>query len=146
MNAYFVTCTDVVKDEEGNLVEIHCTYDPATQGGNAPDGRKVKGTIHWVSAAHAIETEVRIYDQMFLDEHPEDLPEGESFLDHFNHDSLQVTKGYLEPDLVNAKIGEAYQFVRDGYFALDSVHTQPGKLVFNRTIGLVDSWAKVHKG
>ena len=146
MNAYFVTCTKVVKDEEGNLIEIHCTYDPETQGGNALDGRKVKGTIHWVSAAHAIEAEVRIYDQMFLDEHPEDLPEGESFLDHFNHDSLQVTKGYLEPELANAKIGEAYQFVRDGYFALDSVHTQPGKLVFNRTIGLVDSWAKVHKG
>ena len=145
MNAYFVTCTEVVKDEEGNLIEIHCTFDPETQGGNAPDGRKVKGTIHWVSAAHAIEAEVRIYDQMFLDEHPEDLPEGESFIDHFNHDSLKVLKGYLEPDLANAKMGEAYQFVRDGYFALDSVHTQPGKLVFNRTIGLVDSWAKVHK-
>ena len=146
MNAYFITCTNVVKDEEGNLVEIHCTYDPATQGGSAPDGRKVKGTIHWVSTAHAIEAEVRIYDQMFLDEHPEDLPEGESFLDHFNHNSLQVLNAYLEPDLANAKIGEAYQFVRDGYFALDSVHTQPEKLVFNRTIGLVDSWAKVHKG
>ncbi len=146
MNAYFVTCTDVVKDEEGNLIEIHCTYDPETQGGNALDGRKVKGTIHWVSAAHAIEAEVRVYDQMFLDEHPEDLPEGESFLDHFNHDSLQILRGYLEPDLANAKIGEAYQFVRDGYFALDSVHTKPGNLVFNRTIGLVDSWAKVHKG
>jgi len=145
MNAYFVTCTDVVKDEEGNLIEIHCTFDPETQGGNAPDGRKVKGTIHWVSAAHAIEAEVRIYDQMFLDEHPEDLPEGESFIDHFNHDSLKVLKGYLEPDLASAKIGEPYQFVRDGYFALDSVHSKPGKLVFNRTIGLVDSWAKVHK-
>ena len=144
MNAYFITCTDVVKDEEGNLIEIHCTYDPETQGGSAPDGRKVKGTIHWVSAAHAIEAEVRIYDQMFLDQHPEDLPEGETFLDHFNHDSLQILRAYLEPDLANAKIGEAYQFVRDGYFALDSVHTQPGKLVFNRTIGLVDSWAKVH--
>jgi glutaminyl-tRNA synthetase len=146
MNAYFVTCTDLVKDEAGNVVEIHCTYDPETQGGNALDGRKVKGTIHWVSAEHAIEAEVRIYDQMFLDEHPEDLPEGESFLDHFNHDSLQILRGYLEPDLANAKIGEAYQFVRDGYFALDSVHTKPGNLVFNRTIGLVDSWAKVHKG
>ena len=145
MNAYFVTCTDVVKDEEGNLIEIHCTFDPETQGGNAPDGRKVKGTIHWVSAAHAIEAEVRIYDQMFLDEHPEDLPEGESFIDHFNHDSLKVLKGYLEPDLASAKIGEPFQFVRDGYLALDSVNTQPGKLVFNRTIGLVDSWAKVHK-
>ena len=146
MNAYFVTCTDVVKDEEGNVIEIHCTYDPETQGGSAPDGRKVKGTIHWVSAAHAIEAEVRIYDQMFLDQHPEDLPEGETFLDHFNHDSLQVLKGYLEPDLANAKIGEGYQFVRDGYFTLDSVNTKPEKLVFNRTIGLVDSWAKVHKG
>ena len=146
MNAYFVTCTDVVKDEEGNLIEIHCTFDPETQGGNAPDGRKVKGTIHWVSAAHAIEAEVRIYDQMFLDEHPEDLPEGESFIDHFNHDSLKVLKGYLEPDLASAKIGEPFQFVRDGYLALDSVNTQPGKLVFNRTIGLVDSWAKAQKG
>ncbi len=146
MNAYFITCTDMVKDEEGHLIEIHCTYDPETQGGSAPDGRKVKGTIHWVSAAHAIEAEVRIYDQMFLDEHPEDLPEGETFLDHFNHDSLQVLRAYLEPDLANAKIGEAYQFVRDGYFTLDSVHSKPGKLVFNRTIGLVDSWAKVHKG
>jgi len=145
MNAYFITCTDVVKDEEGNVIEIHCTYDPETQGGNAPDGRKVKGTIHWVSAADAIEAEVRIYDQMFLDEHPEDLPEGESFLDHFNHDSLQVLKAYLEPDLANAKIGEPYQFVRDGYFTLDSVHTQPEKRVFNRTIGLVDTWAKLRK-
>lgn len=146
MNAYFITCTEVVKDENGRVIEIHCTYDPQTQGGNALDGRKVKGTIHWVSAAHAIEAEVRIYDQMFLDEHPEDLPEGESFLDHFNRDSLNVTRGYLEPDLAKAKMGEAYQFVRDGYFALDSVHTQAEKLVFNRTIGLVDSWAKVQKG
>jgi glutaminyl-tRNA synthetase len=145
MNAYFITCTDVVKDYEGKVIEIHCTYDPETQGGSAPDGRKVKGTIHWVSAAHAIQTEVRIYDQMFLDQHPEDLPEGETFLDHFNHDSLQVLRAYLEPDLASAKIGEAYQFVRDGYFTLDSVHSQPGKLVFNRTIGLVDSWAKLHK-
>jgi glutaminyl-tRNA synthetase (EC 6.1.1.18) len=145
MNAYFITCTNVVKDHEGNVVEIHCTYDPDTQGGSAPDGRKVKGTIHWVSAAHSIEAEVRIYDQMFLDQHPEDLPEGETFLDHFNHDSLQVLRAYLEPDLANARIGEAYQFVRDGYFTLDSVHSQPGKLVFNRTIGLVDSWAKLHK-
>ena len=146
MNAYFITCTEVVKDESGSVIEIHCTYDPQTQGGNALDGRKVKGTIHWVSAAHASEAEVRIYDQMFLDEHPEDLPEGESFLDHFNRDSLNVTRGYLEPDLAKAKMGEAYQFVRDGYFALDSVHTQAEKLVFNRTIGLVDSWAKVQKG
>jgi glutaminyl-tRNA synthetase len=145
MNAYFINCTNMVKDEDGHLIEIHCTYDPETQGGNAPDGRKVRGTIHWVSVAHAVEAEARIYDQMFLDEHPEDLPEGESFLDHFNHNSLQVLKGYIEPDLATAKIGEVYQFVRDGYFTLDSVHTQPGKLVFNRTIGLVDSWAKVHK-
>ena len=145
MNAYFVTCADVVKDQDGNVIEIHCTYDPETRGGSAPDGRKVKGTIHWVSAAHAIEAEVRIYDQMFLDEYPEDLPEGETFLDNFNHDSLQVVSACLEPDLANAQVGEAYQFVRDGYFALDNVHTQAGKLVFNRTIGLVDSWAKAQK-
>ena len=127
------------------MIEIHCTYDPETRGGSAPDGRKVKGTIHWVSAAHAIEAEVRIYDQMFLGEYPEDLPEGETFLDNFNHDSLQVVSACLEPDLANAQVGEAYQFVRDGYFALDNVHTQAGKLVFNRTIGLVDSWAKAQK-
>ena len=145
MNAYFVTCADVVKDQDGNVIEIHCTYDPETRGGSAPDGRKVKGTIHWVSAAHAIEAEVHIYDQMFLDEYPEDLPEGETFLDNFNHDSLQVVSACLEPDLANAQVGEAYQFVRDGYFALDNVHTQAGKLVFNRTIGSVDSWAKRHK-
>ena len=145
MNAYFVTCADVVKDQDGNVIEIHCTYDPETRGGSAPDGRKVKGTIHWVSAAHAIEAEVRIYDQMFLGEYPEDLPEGETFLDNFNHDSLQVVSACLEPDLANAQVGEAYQFVRDGYFALDNVHTQAGKLVFNRTIGLVDSWAKAQK-
>ena len=145
MNAYFVTCADVVKDQDGNVIEIHCTYDPETRGGSAPDGRKVKGTIHWVSAAHAIEAEVHIYDQMFLDEYPEDLPEGETFLDNFNHDSLQVVSACLEPDLANAQVGEAYQFVRDGYFALDNVHTQAGKLVFNRTIGLVDSWAKAQK-
>ena len=145
MNAYFVTCTDIVKDQDGNVIEIHCTYDPETRGGSAPDGRKVKGTIHWVSAAHAIEAEVHIYDQMFLDEYPEDLPEGETFLDNFNHDSLQVVSACLEPDLANAQVGEAYQFVRDGYFALDNVHTQAGKLVFNRTIGLVDSWAKAQK-
>ncbi|HNZ16268.1 MAG TPA: glutamine--tRNA ligase/YqeY domain fusion protein, partial [Anaerolineaceae bacterium] len=107
MNAYFVTCADVVKDQDGNVIEIHCTYDPETRGGSAPDGRKVKGTIHWVSAAHAIEAEVRIYDQMFLDEYPEDLPEGETFLDNFNHDSLQVVSACLEPDLANAQVGEA---------------------------------------
>ena len=145
MNAYYITCTDVVKDENGEIVEVHCTYDPETRGGMSPDGRKVKGTIHWVAENHAIEVEARLYEQMFADEHPEDLAEGENFMDAFQADSKKVVRAYLEPSLAEAKPGEVYQFVRNGYFTVDSETSKPDQMVFNRTIGLVDSWAKMHK-
>ena len=145
MNAYYITCTDLVKDENGEIVEVHCSYDPETRGGMSPDGRKVKGTIHWVAQNHAIEVEARLYEQMFADEHPEDLAEGENFMDAFQADSKKVVRAYLEPSLAEAKPGEVYQFVRNGYFTMDSEASKPDQMVFNRTIGLVDSWAKMHK-
>lgn len=145
MNAYYITCTDLVKDDQGNLLEVHCTYDPETRGGMSPDGRKVRGTIHWVSEIHAIDAEIRLYEQMFADEHPEDLPEGETFMENFDPDSKKVLMAKLEPSLAAARIGEVFQFVRNGYFTLDSEDSAPGALVFNRTIGLVDTWAKMHK-
>jgi len=145
MNAYHVTCTDIVKDDQGNLLEIHCNYDPETRGGMSPDGRKVKGTIHWVAEEHAINAECRLYEQMFAADHPEDLPEGETFMDYFDPQSKKALIAKLEPSLADAKVGEVFQFVRNGYFTLDSEDSKPGALVFNRTIGLVDSWAKMHK-
>jgi len=145
MNAYYITATSVEKDAEGNVTLVHCVYDPETRGGMSPDGRKVKGTIHWVSAPHAIAAEVRLYDQLFEDKQPEDLPEGESFLDHVNKESLQVVKAFLEPDLATALSGQSFQFVRNGYFTPDNKDSVPGSLVFNRTISLVDTWAKMQK-
>ena len=145
MNAYYIQYKDVVKDEAGNIKEIHVTYDPESRGGQSPDGRKVRGTIHWVSAKHAIEAETRLYEQMFLDKDPEDLPEDQDFLDHFNKDSLKVLYAKLEPSLAEAKVGEVYQFVRDGYFTLDHVTSTPEKPVWIRTLSLVDSWAKMQK-
>jgi len=142
LGAYLVTCTDVVKDDDGNVVELRCTYDPESRGGNSPDGRKVKGTIHWVSAAHAVEAEVRLYDTLFTQENPE--AEGD-FLANLNPDSLQVTKAMVEPDLADAKPGAQYQFMRQGYFVADAVDSKPGKLVFNRTVTLRDTWAKMQK-
>ncbi len=142
---YFITCTDVVKDEDGNVIEVHCTYDPATRGGYAPDGRKVRGTIHWVSAQHAIDAEVRLYDRLFTKENPLDVAEGEDFTDYLNPHSLQVLTGCkLEPALAQAVPGEPYQFERKGYFTLDPDST-PEHLVFNRTITLRDTWAKMQK-
>jgi glutaminyl-tRNA synthetase len=139
---YFITCTDFVKDGEGVVTEIRCTYDPATKGGYAPDGRKVKGTIHWVSAAHAVEAEVRLYERLFNVENPLDVEEGGSFKDHLNPASLEVRMGVkLEPALGEAGPGELYQFERLGYFAADP-DGRPGRPVFNRTITLRDSWAK----
>jgi glutaminyl-tRNA synthetase len=146
MNAYYITCTDLVKDEQGNLLEVHCSYDPNTRGGMSPDGRKVKGTIHWVAEKHAIDAEIRLYEQMFVADHPEDLPEGETFMENFDPESKKVVMAKLEPSLGDARVGEVFQFVRNGYFTLDSEDSKPGSLVFNRTIGLVDSWAKRHKG
>jgi glutaminyl-tRNA synthetase len=144
--AYFIKCTGVVKDEKtGEVVEIHCTYDPATHGGNAPDGRKVKSTIHWVSAAHAIDAEVRLYDNLFSREDPNETDEGENFTANLNPQSLEVLTGAkLEPSLRDAAEGGRYQFERLGYFCVDP-DSAPGKLVFNRTVALRDTWAKIEK-
>jgi glutaminyl-tRNA synthetase len=143
---YLITCTDVVKDPAtGEVTELHCTYDPATRGGNAPDGRKVKGTIHWVSAAQAIEAEVRLYDHLFNVPDPSDVPEGADYKVNLNPNSLEVLpRCYLEPSLATAKLGDRFQFERLGYFAVDP-DTTPGKPVFNRTVSLRDTWAKIEK-
>jgi len=144
--AYFVTCTGVVKAEKtGEIVEIRCTYDPATRGGNAPDGRKVKSTIHWVSAVHAIDAEVRLYDTLFAKENPGDESEGSDFTADLNSNSLEVlTSCKLEPSLLGAAPGSRCQFERLGYFCVDP-DSAPGKLVFNRTVALRDSWAKIER-
>jgi len=140
---YFVTCTRVVKSERGEVVEVHCTYDPATRGGNAPDGRKVKATIHWVSAAHALEAEVRLYDKLFTKPNPNEVEEGQDFTANLNPSSLDVLRGCkLEPSLATAAAGSRYQFERLGYFCAD-LDSVPGKPVFNRTVALKDTWAKV---
>ncbi|MFC2130915.1 glutamine--tRNA ligase/YqeY domain fusion protein [Bacteroidota bacterium] len=140
--AYFVTCTDFVKDEEGNITEIHCTYDLATKGGSAPDGRKVRGTIHWVSANHAIDTEVRLYENLFKYENPMEV---DNFLDTINPESLLIVSAKLEPFLKDAKSGDKFQFERKGYFCVDTKYSKEDKLVFNRTVTLRDSWAKMKK-
>jgi len=143
---YFITCTSVVKDGKGEVVEVHCTYDPATRGGNAPDGRKVKATIHWVSASHAAGAEVRLYDNLFTKENPNEIEEGQDFTANLNPHSLQVLTGCkLEPSLANAAAGSRYQFERLGYFCVDP-DSSPGKTVFNRTVALKDTWAKIEKG
>jgi len=144
--AYFVTCTGVVKDEKtGEVVELHCTYDPASRGGNSPDGRKVKSTIHWVSAAHAIDAEVRLYDHLFSKENPGEETEGQDFTANLNPASLEVLSGCkLEPNVAEAAPGTRYQFERLGYFCVDP-DSVPGKLVFNRTVALRDTWAKIEK-
>ncbi len=142
---YLVTCTSVVKDANGQVVEVHCTYDPATRGGNTPDGRKVKSTIHWVSAGQAIGAEVRIYDNLFNVEDPNQTPEGQEFTVNLNPNSLQIVTGAkLEPCLKNTAAGDRFQFERLGYFCADKESTQE-KLVFNRTVALRDTWAKVEK-
>jgi len=144
-NAYFVTAQNVVKDANGNIVEVQCTYDPASRGGNSPDGRKVKSTMHWVSAKHALSAEVRIYDKLFSNPNPGEVPEGGSYLDNLNPNSLEIiSDAKLEPSLANAKLEDRYQFERVGYFCLDP-DSAPGKLVFNRTLPLKDSWAKIEK-
>ncbi len=144
--AYFVRCTDVVVDDAtGEVIEIHCTYDPETRGGDAPDGRKVKATLHWVSAAHAVPVEARLYDRLFTTEDPSALEEGEDFVDYINPDSLDtVTKVRGEPGLKAARPGEIVQFERQGYFCVDPDSTDE-KLVFNRTVSLRDTWAKIQQ-
>jgi glutaminyl-tRNA synthetase len=145
--AYFVRCSDVVKDPKtGAVTEVRCTYDPATRGGDAPDGRKVKGTLHWVCAAHAIEAEVRLYDHLFHKPDPDDVPPGSDYRVNLNPNSLVVLNHCkLEPSVANAAPGSRYQFERLGYFVVDSVDSRPGSPVFNRTVTLRDSWAKIEK-
>jgi glutaminyl-tRNA synthetase len=144
-NAYFVTAQRVVKDAAGNITEVHCTYDPASRGGNSPDGRKVKSTMHWVSAAHAISAEIRLYDKLFSKADPYDLEEGQDVLDNLNPNSLEILIGAkLEPSLADAKLEDRFQFERVGYFCLDPDSSETRK-VFNRTLALKDSWAKIEK-
>jgi glutaminyl-tRNA synthetase len=143
--AYFITCTGVVKDAQGKVTELHCTYDPATRGGDAPDGRKVKSTLHWVSANQALPAEVRLYDHLFIKENPDEAPEGQDFTVNLNPNSLDVLKSaYVEPSLKNAPALGRYQFERLGYFCVDP-HSTTDKLIFNRTVGLKDTWAKIQK-
>ena len=143
--AYFVKCTDVIKDENGNIVEIHCTYDPATRGGDAPDGRKVKATLHWVSAKHAIPAQVRLYDTLSTKENPEDVPEGQDFTSNLNPNSLEVLENcYVEPSLKDPQPLARYQFERLGYFCVDP-DTTADNLIFNRTVTLKDPWGKLQK-
>ena len=143
--AYFVTCTDVVKDTDGNITELHCTYDPATRGGDAPDGRKVKSTLHWVSAKHALTAEVRLYDHLFTKENPDDAPEGQDFKANLNPSSLKVLSDCkVEPSIKDTNPFDRWQFERLGYFCTDSDST-PEKLIFNRTVTLRDTWAKILK-
>jgi glutaminyl-tRNA synthetase len=144
--AYFIKCEEAIKDEQGNVVELRCTYDPATRGGDAPDGRKVKATLHWVSAAHAIGAEVRLYDHLCRIEDLGDVPENEDWKNYLNPNSLEVLRGCkLEPSLAGAEPGSRWQFERLGYFCVDTGDSRPGGLVFNRSVTLKDTWAKVQK-
>jgi glutaminyl-tRNA synthetase len=142
--AYYVTCTDVIKDEEtGRVLELRCEHDPQSRGGSTPDGRRVKGTLHWVSAPHALEADVRLYEPLFLAEDPE---AGGDFMDNLNPDSLQVLEGVkLEPSMAEAQAGDRYQFMRQGYFIVDGKDSTPEKPIFNQTVPLRDTWAKIRK-
>ncbi|MCT4626454.1 glutamine--tRNA ligase/YqeY domain fusion protein [Halodesulfovibrio sp.] len=142
--AYYITCTDVVKDENGEITEIHCTYDPETKGGWSEDGRKVKGTLHWVSVKHAVPAEVRLYEPLFEKENPNKVEEGKTFIDYINPDSEKIITAYLEPRLAECKAGERVQFERLGYYCAD-LDTTTEKPVFNRTATLRDSWKRVER-
>jgi glutaminyl-tRNA synthetase len=145
--AYFITCVGVVRNERtGEVVELHCTYDPATRGGDAPDGRKVRATLHWVSAAHALSAEVRLYDHLFTKVNPNEDQEGVDFTAALNPQSLEVLPScWVEPSLASAAPGSRYQFERLGYFCVDIVDSSPGALVFNRTVTLRDTWARIER-
>ena len=145
--AYFITCQSIIKDEKtGEVVELRCTYDPATRGGDSPDGRKVKGTIHWVSAEHAVNAEVRLYDRLFTDPEPSGGKDNKDYHDYINPDSLKVLNNCkLEPSLGKVEHGATFQFERLGYFCVDPDSTKDA-IVFNRTVALRDSWAKADKG
>ncbi|MCZ6770133.1 MAG: glutamine--tRNA ligase, partial [Acidobacteria bacterium] len=144
---YYIKCVEVVKDEKtGQVVELHCTYDPETRGGSSPDGRKVKATIHWVSAAHSLNAEVRLYDRLFVQENPGDVKDGADFRASLNPNALEtLTSCRVEPSLAGALPGARYQFERRGYFCVDSVDSSQETLVFNRTVTLRDSWAKIER-
>lgn len=143
--AYFITCNRVVKDAQGKVIELHCTYDPTTRGGDAPDGRKVKATLHWVSAARALKTEVRLYDSLFTKPDPDEAPEGQDFTSNLNPNSLEtLTDCWVEPSLANATPLSRYQFERLGYFCVDP-DTASDRLAFNRTVTLKDTWAKIQQ-
>jgi glutaminyl-tRNA synthetase len=143
---YFVTCTSVVKDDKGEPIEVHCIYDPASRGGNSPDGRKVKSTIHWVSAAHAVDAEVRLYDKLFTKPDPNEIEEGKDFTANLNPNSLEIVhNAKVEPALADPAVEARYQFERIGYSCADP-DSKPGKPVFNRTVALKDTWAKIEKG
>jgi glutaminyl-tRNA synthetase len=142
--AYVIKCVDVVKDPiTGEVIELLCEYDPLTKGGNTPDGRRIQGTIHWLSVKHAKELEVRLYDNLFMKENPNEVDEGKTYLDNINPDSLSIIRAKVEPSLLSAKPGEKYQFERLGYFCVDSKHSKPNEPVFNRTVTLRDTWAKI---
>ncbi|MCC6732876.1 MAG: glutamine--tRNA ligase, partial [Candidatus Omnitrophica bacterium] len=143
--AYFIRCEEVIRDEQtGQITELLCTYDPATKGGDAPDGRKVKATLHWVSQDSALKAEVRLYDHLFSKPDPEDVEEGQDWKSNLNPDSLVAVEGFVEPSLANAAPGDRYQFERSGYFCVDPDSSR-GKLVFNRTVTLRDTWGKIQK-
>jgi glutaminyl-tRNA synthetase len=144
---YYVTCRDVVKDPRtGEVTEIHCTYDPATRGGNSPDGRKVKATIHWVSARHAIPIEVRLYDYLFVKPDADDVEEGKDWRSNLNPQSLEVVpQAWVEPSVAGAAPATRYQFERLGYFTVDPDSQTAGRLIFNRTVTLKDTWAKIER-
>ncbi len=140
--SYLIKCEEVIKDSEGMITELRCTYDPESAGGSSSDGRRVKGVIHWVSAEHAKTAEVRLYSTLFNKENPDDVEEGKTFLDYINPDSLKIQNGYIEPSLAEAMAGDKFQFERVGYFCVDPDSTS-GKMVFNRTVELKDSWGKI---
>jgi glutaminyl-tRNA synthetase len=143
-SAYYVTCVGCEKDENGNITVVHCTYDPESRGGETPDGRKVKGTIQWVSALHGVDVEVRLFENLFTVENPAQVPEGQVWQDLLNPESMIVKQAKIEPMVANASATDRYQFMRLGYFCLDKDSTAE-KLVFNRTVGLKDSWVKQQK-
>jgi len=143
-NAYFIKCEEVVKDADGNVTELRCTYDPLSRGGNSPDGRKVKSTMHWVSAPTAVPAEVRLYDHLFLKPNPDDVEPGETYLSNLNPNALRVVSGFVEPSLAEAAPGTRYQFERLGYFCVDT-DSALGAMVFNRTVTLRDTWGNIQK-
>lgn len=143
--AYIIKCEKVLKDASGRIIEVHCSYDPSTRGGNAPDNRKIKGTIHWVSARHGFPAQVRLYDVLFTKREPEDVPEGHDYKENLNPNSKEILEGFLEPSLKNANAGSRFQFERLGYFFVDYKDSKPGAPVFNRIVTLKDTWAKIEK-